>query len=175
MTLPKGDERGRDNSKDYDNKASSNNDMPERDEKKWLIDRIERLLDIMVKDIESERAKHKSDAERVENSYTFWRNAFLAATSFTAPLILGLYSATIREEFMLIILIADLVIGLVAFMVFNYIGARVHLYIQIMDHFYFQVLNALNSVAVHIGSDSAVIDEIETDRLLFFRTYLFFC
>lgn len=73
MILPKGYDRDDANSKDYNHKntSSDSKDSPsELEEKKWHIDRIERTLETIIKQLESERAQNKSEADVIENRIT---------------------------------------------------------------------------------------------------------
>jgi hypothetical protein len=103
----------------------------EEERKKWYIDRIEKTLETIMKQVESERAQNKSEADRIEIVYTTWRNRFLTASTFAATVILGL-SALWEEfklEFMLPLLTADVVAGIIPFIVFTLIKGKIHGYI----------------------------------------------
>jgi hypothetical protein len=138
------------------------------EKKKWHIDRIERTLETIIKQLESERAQNKSEADVIENRFTNWRNSILTASSFAAPLILGLYSADILKEFMLPVLIVDVFFGILTFIVFTLIKGKIQAHILSMDTSYFHALNALNRLALYIVDETVSIDENDRDKLWWF-------
>jgi hypothetical protein len=146
-----------------------------REKKKWHIDRIERTLETIIKQLESERTQNKSEADRIENVYTAWRNAVLTATSFAASLILGLYSADVwNEEFALQMLAADVIVGMLAFIVTSIIRRKIQGHILSMDTSYFHALNSLNRLALFIADKTVSIDKNDMNKLWWFVLYVRF-
>ena len=107
--------------------------MSKEEMKKWRIDLVQRTLEITIQRYESERARTRSLTDLVENTLTTWRNAVLAAISFAASVILGLSSVDLFKEYILQMLVADILIGLIAFIVFTAIKGKVHGLILSMD------------------------------------------
>lgn len=171
--MPKGYDKNKTNSIDYDNKNSSiNNNISEVDAKKWYIHRTEKTLEAVIKNLESERTQNKSEADLIEDKFMSVRNPILSATPIALSIILGLYSARIFDQFILqILLFADVFIGLIAFIVFSLIKRKIHHLILSMDNDYAIAVHALDYLATYITFNTSFLDEIQLDRLEFFLVY----
>lgn len=178
MTLPDGDEENRDHSKDSDDKSTAHKkgiEMSDLDKKKYLIDRIERQLDTVIKEKESRKMEDMAEVDSVENQITFYRNAVLTATSFAASIIVGVSALDRLEQIIILqLLAADIIIGLTAFIVSSLIKGRVQDLRQSLDKSYARVLIALDTLVWNIAGRTFDIDDIPLLRLYFYRNYAAF-
>jgi hypothetical protein len=115
--------------------------MSEQDMKKWHIDSLKTALVSMIQRLDSNRTQLRARGELVENIFTTWRNAVLGGVLVSASVILGLSSVGLLKEFMVLMLIADLLIGLIMFIVFSVIKGKVHARILSMDVSFLSAIN----------------------------------
>jgi len=142
--------------------------------KKWRIDRVQTLIVSDIEELESERARVRSENETVENTITTWRNAFLTATSFFAPVILAAYYNDYYANLMLAALVVDALIGLVAGVVLTIAKSKVHRLILLMDRDYFTAINTLINLKWVFIAKSYGIEKIEPERIYFYWGYNLF-
>lgn len=94
-------------------------------------------MQFLIQGLESVRTELKSELELVGNTITTWRNPILAGLSFAGPLILAMTSLAppigLPQDFLLKLLIVDIVIGVGAFIVFTLIKGKVNGYILSVD------------------------------------------
>ena len=148
--------------------------MSEEEMKKWRIDLVQRTLESTIQRYELERARIRSLTDLVENTLTTWRNAVLAGFVLAASIILGLSSVDLFKEFILRMLVADILVGLIAFIVFTVIKGKVHAVILSTDGLYYLALDRLNTLKYAFMLRMYHIDKIEHERIYFFLTYSIF-
>jgi hypothetical protein len=151
-----------------------NTTVPDRDLKKWHIDRIQTALNGIKSELYSDRMLISSRTALVESELTAWRNAILTAVSFRATLILALYSAGLLEGLLLPALTADLFIGSVAFILFAVIKEKIHGYIIRIEISFLSVMNNLTFYENYVNSQTYHIDNVRDEKILFFFAYLEF-
>jgi hypothetical protein len=152
--------------------TSDTNSMSEQDMKKWHIDELKIALESMIERLDSNRRQLRSRADMVENLFTTWRNVVLGGVSFVAPAILGLSSVVrVLKEFMLQLLIADILIGLIMFIVFSFIKGKIHAHILSMDVCFLSAINKLNFLRDYSITETYYLDKIEDERINFFFNY----
>jgi hypothetical protein len=141
----------------------------DEDMKKWHIDRTQTFLQSIIEELDTDKTQFRSRTELVENEFTTWRNAILAAASFVASIILGLSS--LLKDLTLPTLIADVLIGLIAFIVFSFIKGKVHDHILRTDALYLEAISKLNLVKGYAISQTYNLDEISGGKMDFFFSY----
>jgi hypothetical protein len=137
--------------------------------KRWHIDRMQTWLEHIIEEVDTDRTQFRSRTELVENEFTTWRNAILAAASFAASIILGLSS--LLKDLTLPMLIADVLIGLIAFILFSFIKGKVHDHILRTDALYLEAMSKLDSVRGYAISKTYNLDEINDGKIDFFFQY----
>lgn len=145
--------------------------MSEQDMKKWHIDSLKTALVSMIQRLDSNRTQLRARGELVENIFTTWRNAVLGGVLVSASVILGLSSVGLLKEFMVLMLIADLLIGLIMFIVFSVIKGKVHALILSMDVSFLSAINKLNFLRDYFITETYYLDNIEDERINFFFEY----
>jgi hypothetical protein len=147
----------------------------EEEKKKWMIERVQTLVESYLEKIELERARNKAYTDKVENGLKTWKNAILGTVTFFAPSILAIYSDDVSKGSIPALLVVDIIIGLVAFLGFNFVMGRAHWRILDMNACYYLASDKLADLNnLIIKKTTGHIDEIEVEKFYFYWAYLAF-
>lgn len=140
--------------------------------KKWRISRIQAAIDSRIQKLESDRAKIMSQAELIENTYTAWRNPILAATTFAASIILGLYSAGLLwNEVILPLLSIDISIGLASFVIFTVLRGRIHSLSLSMNTSFLSAIDKLSYYRRYFNMETYFVENLELKKIDSYYNY----
>jgi hypothetical protein len=140
--------------------------------KKWRISRIQAAIDSRIQKLESDRAKIMSQAELIENTFTAWRNPILAATTFAASIILGLYSAGLLwNEVILPLLSIDISIGLASFLIFTILRGRIHSLSLLMNTSFLSAIDKLNYFRRYFNMETYFVENLELKKIDSYYNY----
>jgi hypothetical protein len=149
----------------------------QNEKKKWLIERIQTLVESYVEKIELERARNKAHTDIVENGLSAWRTALLSGVTVAATIILALSARPVLIAFhdeLIVLLIADLLIGLAVFLVFTYLMNKAHNLILNLNGYYFIASDKLADLNSLIIKKTHRIHEIDEEKIYFYWAYLAF-
>lgn len=147
----------------------------QEEKKKWMIGRVQTLVESYVDKIELERARNKAHTDKVENGLKTWKNAILGTVTFFAPIILAIYSDDVSNGSIPPLFYVDVIIGLIAFLGFTFVLGRAHRLILDLNAYYSiasDKLADLNSLIIKETTEH--IHEIEEEKIQFYWAYLAF-